>query len=141
MMAKRRGMAIGGVLVGLLLVAGLTGAEQPAAPTAEEVGVPTFPKATYITSFKEGPAVRHLFATNAVATEVVRFYEEKTGQRAEFRQEPDGIQSYRIVRGDPHVGVPELEIRIERAKGMFEIPDERGRVQPFAVTIFVSRPR
>lgn len=138
-MRRRRGLLVGAVL-SLVLLSTPIAAERPRPPTAQEMGVAIYPGATYIASFEVGPAVRYLFATNAAAIDVVRFYERETGKEALLTSQPDGIDSYKIVaKGDPPPALPELEIWIERPRGAASIPDERGGVQQFGVTIFVSR--
>lgn len=139
-MLKQTAILLGVVMSCLVLVSTAVAAEKPRPPTAQEVGVPIYPGAAYIASFEEGPAVRYLFAVNAVVIDVVRFYERETGKDAVLTRQPDGIDSYRIVaKGDPAAAVPELEIWVNRPRGAVSIPDERARVQQFGVTIFVSR--
>lgn len=139
-MLRKTGILVGGALACLILVSTSGAAEKLQPPPAQEVGVPIYPDAIYIASFKEGPAVRYLFASNAVAADVVQFYEKETGKQAVLTREPDGTDSYRIVaKGDPDAALPELEIRINRARGAVAIPDDRGGTRPFSLTIFVSR--
>jgi hypothetical protein len=70
----------------------LLGVSVPAQkrPSEKDLGVPIYPKATFVQSFTEGPAARHLFASNDVTISVARFYERKIGKNLSTPGTPRG---------------------------------------------------
>ncbi|MFQ5931397.1 MAG: hypothetical protein ACE5MM_03215 [Nitrospiraceae bacterium] len=110
------------------------------APSEKALGVPIYPKATFIDSFTAGPVVRYLYASNDLSISVARFYEAKTGKKPERIQDPDGMDTYRFVlKGGKGAAVPELEVRVNHFPGGSIIPDERGQTRRYRTTILISR--
>ncbi len=109
-------------------------------PSEKDLGVPIYPKATFVQSFTEGPAARHLFASNDVTISVARFYEQKIGKKPEYTRDPEGMEIYRFVlKSDKAAAVPDLEVVVSHFPGGSLIPDERGQTRRYTTTILISK--
>ncbi len=109
-------------------------------PSEKDLGVPIYPKATFVQSFTEGPAARHLFASNDVTISVARFYERKIGKKPEYTRDPEGMEIYRFVlKSDKAAAVPDLEVVVSHFPGGSLIPDERGQTRRYTTTILISK--
>lgn len=109
-------------------------------PSEKGLGVPVYPKATFVQSFTEGPAARYLFATNEVSISVARFYERKTGKKPEHTRDPEGAETYRFVlKGDKEAAVPGVEVVVGHFPGGSVIPDERGQARRYSTTILIIK--
>lgn len=126
-------------VLGLVLLLGVS-AHAQRRPSEKTLGVPIYPKATFVDSFTQGLADRYLFASNDVSISVARFYESKTGKTPERTQDPDGTETYRfILKGSKDAAVPELEVRVNHFPGGSVIPDEQGHVRRYTTTILITK--
>ncbi|MFQ5847002.1 MAG: hypothetical protein ACE5IQ_04920 [Candidatus Methylomirabilales bacterium] len=125
----------------LLLLLGVS-AHAGKRPSQTDLGVPIYPKATFLGSFTEGPAARYLFGSNDLSISVVQFYRAKTGRKPERIKRPDGTETHRFVlRGRKGAVVPDLEVRVNHFPGGFTIPDERGQTRQYRTTIVINKKR
>lgn len=123
----------------ILLLLGVS-AQAQKTPSKRNLGAPIYPNATFIESFIEGPVARYLFGSNDLTISVRRFYEARTGKKAERIESPDGTETYRFVlKGKREAVLPELEVRVNHFPGGFIIPDERGETRRYTTTILISK--
>jgi hypothetical protein len=109
-------------------------------PAERDLGVPMYPGATFVESFAQGPAARHLFGSNDITISVVRFYEARTGRKPQFIQGDDGMETYRFVlQGSPDAALPDLEVQVSHFPGGTTIPDARGETRRYSTTILITK--
>lgn len=136
--AQRIAMSL--TFLALFLPGAPASAQHVKPPSAGQLGVPVYPRATFIQAFTAGPLARYLYASNDLAIQIARFYERKTGRKAERTTDPDGLQIYRIVvKGPSSSALPGLEIRVNHYPGGSIIPDRKGETQLFAATFVISK--